>query len=276
MNAESEVQEEIVEQEEVVSEEQGLEEEEQQDETQEAAPEQEVIEVVVGDDSSPAPDWVKDLRKQHRELTRRVKEYEERERSQLAPIQHPGAKPRLEDFEYDSGRYEASLEAWYQKREQYEYVKRQHEAAQEEAQRAWQSKLNSYGQAKDRLQADDYEDAEAVVQESLSVIQQGVILSGADDPALVVYALGKNPRKAKELGSITDPVKFSFAVAKLEAKLRVSKASPPPPERSVPAGNAPTSGTVDSTLERLRAEAARTGDMTKVLRYKRSLREKRA
>ena len=96
-------------------------------------------------------------------------------------------------------------------------------------------------------------------------------------PVLVVYALGKNPKKAKELASITDPGKFAFAVAKMEAQLKVNPAKrPPAPERAITGSSAPISGTVGSTLERLRAEAEKTGDMTKVIRYRNQLREKQA
>ena len=100
------------------------------------------------------------------------------------------------------------------------------------------------------------------------------MLQGADNPALVIYALGKNPKKAKELAAITDPVKFAFAVAKLESQLKVTnRKAPPPPEKTM-RGTGPGSGAVDSTLERLREEAARTGDMTKVIRYKAEQRRK--
>jgi hypothetical protein len=107
-----------------------------------------------------------------------------------------------------------------------------------------------------------------VAQEVFSITQQGVLLQGADNPALVVYALGKNPAKAKELASITDPVKFAFAVAKLEKDLKVTnRRQAPAPERIV-TGTGRSSGAVDSTLERLREDAARTGNMTKVIAYK--------
>jgi hypothetical protein len=85
----------------------------------------------------------------------------------------------------------------------------------------------------------------------------------------VIYALGKNPKKAAELAKLTDPVKFAFAVAKLEKELKVTnRRAAPAPERVVQ-GTGRVSGAVDSTLERLREEAARTGNMTKVLQYKR-------
>jgi hypothetical protein len=90
----------------------------------------------------------------------------------------------------------------------------------------------------------------------------------------VIYALGKNPKKAKELAQIDDPVKFAFAVAKLESQLKISnRKAATRPEKQVSA-TAPIKGAVDSTLERLREEAARTGNMDKVMAYKRA--QKRA
>ena len=114
----------------------------------------------------------------------------------------------------------------------------------------------------------DYDFAEDVVQDTLSVMQQGMIVQGAENPALLVYALGKNPKKAKELASITDPVKFAFAVAKLETNLKVtSRKASAKPEKKI-SGTGRPSGSVDNTLDRLRADAEKTGDYSKVFQYK--------
>jgi len=226
-----------------------------------------------------APEWVRDLRRSHRELQRKVREYESREQTAPAQAAIPtlGAKPKLEDHDYDTDRYETALEGWYKQKDAVESAKRQQQQQAEEQQRTWQAKLDGYAKAKAELKVRDYEDAEATVQETLNVVQQGVVLQGAENPALVVYALGKNPKKAKELASISDPVKFAFAIAKLESQLKVTATrKPPPPERSAPAGNAPISGTTDNALDRLRTEAERTGDFTKVIRYKQQMREKQA
>ena len=226
-----------------------------------------------------APEWVRDLRRSHRELQRKVREYESREQAAPAQAAIPtlSAKPKLEDHDYDTDRYETALESWYKQKDAVESARRQQQQQAEEQQRTWQSKLDGYAKAKTELKVRDYEDAEATVQETLNVVQQGVVLQGAENPALVVYALGKNPKKAKELASISDPVKFAFAIAKLESQLKVTATrKPPPPERSAPAGNAPISGTTDSVLERLRVDAERTGDMTKVIAYRRQQRAKQA
>jgi hypothetical protein len=240
------------------------------------------VTVSIGDDAPPAedeeraaPEWVRDLRKQHRELQKKVREYEAKE--QAAPAARPtvGPKPKLEDHDYDTDRYETALESWYAQKATADKAEREAQRQAEEAQKAWQAKLDGYGKAKVELKVRDYDEAEHTVMETLNVTQQGVVLQGAENPALVVYALGKNPKKAKELAALTDPVKFAFAVAKLEAQLKVTpRTKPPAPERSLPAGTAPVSGGSDTTLERLREEASRTGDMTKVVAYKRQLAAK--
>lgn len=254
------------------------------DETPSEETEDEVTVTIAGEaepepEPERAPDWVRELRRQHRELQRKVREYEARE--QTAPVQaelpRVGAKPKLEDHDYDTDKYESALESWYKQRDAVEAAKREQQRQAEEQTKAWQSKLDGYAKAKADLKVRDYEDAEATVQEALNITQQGVVLQGAENPALVVYALGKNPKKAKELAAITDPVKFAFAIAKLESQLKIQpRKSAPPPERTAPTGNAPISGATDGHLDRLRAEAMRTGDMTKVVRYKAQLREKQA
>jgi hypothetical protein len=108
------------------------------------------------------------------------------------------------------------------------------------------------------------------VLEALSVTQQGIILQGAQNPAVLVYALGKNSNKAKELAGITDPVQFAFAVAKLETQLSVTKKQAPPPEKRIN-GNG-SLGTSNAQLDRLREEAARSGDFTKVIAFKKQLK----
>jgi len=222
------------------------------------------------EEHTPAPEWVKELRKTNRELQRQNRELQGR--LQAAPPETKpvviGNKPKLEDHDYDADKYEEALTSWFERKRQAEEVNARQEAEVMNQQKAWQAKLDGYGKAKAELRVKDYEDAEAVAQEVFSITQQGVLLQGADNPALVVYALGKNPAKAKELASITDPVKFAFAVAKLEKDLKVTnRRQAPAPERII-TGTGRSSGAVDSTLERLREDAARTGNMTKVIAYK--------
>ena len=241
----------------------------------EEADTEEVI-VSIGEDApppeeqTPAPEWVRELRKTNRELQRQNRELQSK--LQVQPTENKpvaiGVKPKLEDHDYDAEKYEEALTSWFERKRQADDTNAKQEAEVMNQQKAWQAKLDGYGKAKAELRVRDYEDAEAIAQEVFSITQQGVILQGAENPALVVYALGKNPKKAKELAEITDPVKFAFAVAKLEKELKVTnRRAAPAPERIV-TGTGRSSGAVDSTLERLREDAARTGNMTKVIQYK--------
>lgn len=251
----------------------------------EAESEDEVDVMVVIDGEAPdpedeeearAPEWVRDLRKQYREEKRRAKELEQKlekmEQGQAPARQPLGPKPTLEGTDYDTERYETELAAWYEKKREHDEQQALVQAEQKAVQKEWENKLESYHSSKASLKVKDYEHAEDVVQDTLSVMQQGMIVQGAENPALVVYALGKNPKKAEEISSITDPVKFAFAVAKLETNLKVTKRkAQSKPEKKI-SGTGRPSGSVDNTLERLRAEAERTGDYSKVFSYKKQKR----
>jgi len=223
------------------------------------------------DESKSAPEWVKELRKSHRELQRENRELKERVKVSDVAVKAPevAKKPTLEDVEYDPERFEVALSEWFDSKRKADAYTQELEAAQNKQQLEWLDKLSSYGEAKAKLKVKDFDDAEETIKEAMSVTQQGVILQGARNPAYVIYALGKNPTKAKELASISDPIKFAFAISDLERELKVSNRKAAPPPEKVVSGTGKISGGSDSVLERLRAEADKTGDLTKVIAYKR-------
>ncbi|MBQ5963153.1 hypothetical protein [Massilia sp. ZL223] len=228
-------------------------------------------------DGKPAPQWVKDLRKQARDLARENRELKQAHQAaqqQAAPaVPAVGEKPTLESCDFDGEVYAEKLLAWNDARRKADEATAAARAEQEAAQAAWDQKLTAYKAAGAALRVSDFADAEAAAQEVFNPTQLGIIVNGADNAAHLVYALGKNPAKAKELAAIKDPVKYAFAVAKLETQLKVTpRKVPPAPERKV-TGTAAGATSVDNTLERLEAEADRTGDRSKVIAYKRQQRK---
>ena len=184
-------------------------------------------------------------------------------------------KPSLddEDIDYDKEVYESRLKEYFQSESKHEKLEEEAKKQQVEAQEAWQSKLDNYNDKKNQLDAEDYEDAEEFVKESLSEVQQNVILQYAKDSALLVYALGKNKKKAQELAKITDPVEFVIQARELESKLKVrNKRITPSPEKTVK-GSSRAGKTSNETLESLRAKAAKTGIYTELSAYKRKLKQ---
>lgn len=240
----------------------------------------EIIVAIDGEEPPPqeeqaAPEWVRELRREHRELKKRNRELESRvsQSTETNPVVTLGAKPSLEALDYDTEKYEQSLADWYERKRLVDDQQAKARRSEEEQQRAWNAKLEGYVEAKTKLKVRDYDDAEEVAQQVFNVVQQGVMIQGAENPALVIYALGKNPKKAKELAAIDDPVKFAFAVAKLESQLKISnRKAATKPEKTFSA-TAPARGAVDSTLERLREEASKTGNMDKVMAYKRAQKQ---
>lgn len=225
----------------------------------------------------PAPQWVKDLRRKTKEGERRIKELE----SQLSQNQKPqevvlGEKPTLESVGWDSEEYETKLAEWYEQKRSHDDQERKKQAEQENATKAWQEKLSNYEVKKNAVKTKvrDFDEAEELARDVLSETQQGILIHGAKNPELIIYHLGKNPEKAKELAGIKDPIQFAFAAANIDAQIKVQTRKPQTNPERKPSGSAPLSGATDSTLNKLRAEAEKTGDYTKVVAYKKQKRQK--
>lgn len=223
--------------------------------------------------------WIKDLRRQSRENQKRLKELE-RENRQLKQSQTPavpilGDKPTLDGCDYDQAKYEEELSAWYDRKKEIETIEKKAEASREAEQKAWNDKIQNFEKAKKDLRVKDFDVAWENIESTLSIVQQGAIIQGAKDPAALMYLIGKSPERAAELASITDPVKFIFAVANLEAKLKVVSrktvpATTPESKVTAPVG---TSLSPSKKLEQLRAKAEKTGDYTEVNKFKREMRQ---
>lgn len=237
--------------------------------------------VQIGDEESPpqekeeAPQWVKELRKSHRELLRENRELKAKtatpakeEADKLPP------RPALADFEYDEDKHQAALDNWYAKKSEMDKAAARKQDELEQAKKQVESVKTAHQEKAKALKVKDYEDAEEAVIAATSEVQQGLLLNGASNSALLVYALGTNPKKLSELAAIKDPVKFVWAAAQLEKDLKVTnrKSEKPAPETTLKSsGGSVQSGS--KTLDRLRDEAAKTGDMSKVIAFKRAQRK---
>ncbi|MFI8146046.1 hypothetical protein [Acinetobacter sp. ABJ_C5_2] len=249
----------------------------------------EEFDIVVGDEKpkeqdeddfhgKPAPKWVKELRREKKESDRRIKELEAKLNEQNKPETiELGEKPKLEDFGYDEDNpeYIEALEKWVDRKFQLKEQERKKQEEQEKAQKVWQDKLNSYEAKKTAIKPKvrDFDEAEEIARDVLTQTQQGILIHAAENPELLIYHLGKNPQKAKELAGITDPIQFAFAAAKIDAQIKMTARKPSTSPERKPSGSAPLSGAVNAKLESLRAEAERTGDYTKVNDYKRKLKQ---
>ena len=242
-----------------------------------SAQEEEVV-VSIGDEEQEqveaAPEWVRELRKANRELKQENKQLKHSMQATPESAVVVGKKPEMSDpdIDYDAEAYQRKYDEWNTRKRQADDAASAIETEQGKQAESWQKTVDNYGESRESLKVPDYADAEEVTKDALSETQQNVLMHGATNPALVVYALGKNPAKAKELGAIADPIKFAFAVSKLEAQLKMTKRKPASKPESSVNGTGAISGATDSKLERLEKEAERTGDRTKVIEHNRKKR----
>lgn len=247
----------------------------QEAETEVPAQKEGPLVVQIGDEEpeaepEQAPEWVRNLRKENRELQKRLKEIEATKAQAEAPTLP--AKPKLDDFDYDTDAFEAALEKWYDTKREVDAKAEAAKREAEKAQAAWEAKVAAYNDAKAAAPFADFDDAEAFVQDTFDVTQQGLLIKVAKDAPTLVYALGKNPKKAAELAAIKDYAEFVAEAVRVEMNVKTSRKPATTPEKAVtvPTGTGVTAA--DNTLERLREEAAKTGDYSKVMQYKRMKR----
>lgn len=261
---------------------------EAEDETDEgednAAPEgsdEEELIVTIGEESPPqedekrAPEWVRNLRVKAREQERELRELrklrdgiEQQKKTQLGP------KPTLEGCDYDADEFEKQLDAWKERKAKADREEAQAREAAQKKQEYFQSKFQAYETRKSEVagKLKDFADVEETVKETFDETQLGIVLAHAKDPALLLYAIGKDEKRLAELAKISDPVEYIFAVARMETQLRTSSRKPSSAPETRVKGSAPTTGS-DKRLDQLYEKAAKTGDLSEVRAYKAKLKK---
>jgi len=224
------------------------------------------------EESRSAPNWIKELRAHTKKQSKKIFLLEEelakvKAPQSVAPIAQVSHKPKIEDFDYDTELYEGAMDAWYNEQQ---IVRQQELIRQKDTEKQQQeatSIMKRYSDNKQKLRVPDYDLAEEKIRESFNIDQQNIMLKFANDSALLIYAIGKNKAKIDELSSIKDPILFALTMSEFEKKLKVEKRRPSTsPERVIVGSGAKLSN--DMHLDALRREAAKTGDYTKVYKYK--------
>lgn len=210
----------------------------------------------------PAPEWVKKVREENRELKRQLKQQQQSE--QQTALRE---KPTLDAHDYDSDAFEQDYEAWLTE-------KQQHDAKVQAEMAKYQKYDDSYKASVDavRAKAPDYDEIEQSIVDTLPVQRQALIKMITDNPARMVYALGKSPNKLQSLSELDD-VQFAKQIVLMEANMSNVKRNPskPRPKSHSLEGAA---GGGDTQLAKLEAAADKSGDRSAVVAYKRKMRNK--
>ncbi|HFZ0148252.1 TPA: phage capsid protein [Klebsiella aerogenes] len=194
-------------------------------------------------DGQPAPQWVKDLRKNNREKDKELRELRrqlEEIQSKPAEVQQPQSdalppKPTLESCDYDEAAFEQAVTDWHEKKSRAEQQKQQQQRQQQEYQQRFQQRVEAHKQRAAKLPVKDYQEMESIVLSELKPIQQEIIIHAADEGSeLIAYALGKNPQLRQRVAAETDPIRAAFLLGQISKQVSLApkpkKAIKPEPE----------------------------------------------
>lgn len=229
----------------------------------------------------------KRLRNEIRERDRRYAESEREKaelRSQLArltpqPVLELGPKPgSLEEFNWDEEARDKAIEDWTAKKLEVEAAERAKAAEIEKQNNIWKDEQKRFRGKASELGLSNFEQAEENVTATLGAPwKMGAIIKYADSPQKLTAALNRNPTVLSKLAGIEDAGLFMKTMLNLERTMgNAGRKGPPPPEApTIQRGSAPLSAvSADKKLKELEAQADKTGDRTKLIDYKRSLKQK--
>ncbi|HCR0680666.1 phage capsid protein [Klebsiella aerogenes] len=194
-------------------------------------------------DGQPAPQWVKDLRKNNREKDKELRELRrqlEEIQSKPAEVRQPQSdalppKPTLESCDYDEAAFEQAVTDWHEKKSRAEQQKQQHERQQQEYQQRFQQRVEAHKQRAAKLPVRDYQEMEAIVLSELPPVQQEIIIHCADEGSeLIAYGLGKSQQLRQRVAAETDPIRAAFLLGQISKQVSLApkpkKAIKPEPE----------------------------------------------
>lgn len=197
-------------------------------------------------DGQPAPQWVKDLRKNNREKDKELRELKrqlEEIQSKPAEVQQPQSDvippmPKFEDFyseDEPEEAFEKAVADWHENKSRAEQSKQQQQRQQQEYQQRFQQRVEAHQQRAAKLPVKDYKEMESIVLSELKPIQQEIIIHAADEGSeLIAYALGKNPQLRQRVAAETDPIRAAFLLGQISKQVSLApkpkKAITPEPE----------------------------------------------
>lgn len=225
--------------------------------------------------AAPVPEQetsvIRELRKANREMARKLAEVQRN--NQPKPIE-VGPKPTLADCNFDEEEFEAKLDEWKDrdaqaKRAEQEAVERQQAVAKE-----WEQRAETFEASKAASKIPGIDAAEETVKSALSDSHFAILMLAPEDAPKLIAALAKSPAKLEELSKL-DLARAAMMVGELKGKVQMTTRKAPAPD--VPLrGSAAFSGGTDKQLAKLEQEAERTGDRTKLIQYRRQLRDRAA
>lgn len=193
----------------------------------------------IAEDAEPSV-VIKEMRRELKERTRRIKELEQQQATVASEIQaeEVGPRPTLEGAEYDEDRYAEELASWFEKKRQADDRVKAAEEKQQKIVQRFEQKRAAYDVEKGKLGVPDFERSEETIKSAFDATGQGVILAVAKEPAKVIYALSRSPEAMKGLVELADdPLMLAAEVVRFESRINLKPRKPSTePEKRIRGG----------------------------------------
>lgn len=232
--------------------------------------------VTFGADDVRGEDEPEGIRNLREELKRQKARVRELEGAGVAPIE-VGARPKLEDFDYDEDAHGEAVEAWIDK-------KRNADAqvtARDESIRQQQEKFNTQQRAFEdgwtALRVTGKDAARAKVEDTFDPTQQAMLIKAArgNGAGLMLY-LGTSATSLEKLKAlVNDPAEFIAEAAVMAKEVKVERRKPATTPIEPVRGGTGGAAKGDARRARLERDADTSGDYSALIKYDRDLEMKR-
>lgn len=243
--------------------------EEQEHVEQQGDPDAISIEIDEGEPEQESP-VIRSLRDRNRDMARRLKELEQNRDDKPVEV---GPEPTLDDCDWDQDRFKADWAAWNDRKRKSDERQAQQNRQAEQANERWAASHSVYRAKAAELGVPDYDEAERIVGEALPVqVGNGVIQYFGDKAPAIVLALHRRPDLLEKMVQTAkdDPLKALLDLRMMAEKVSVinKRKTPAPEAETVVRGSGSVSSVGNKTLEKLEAEADKTGDRSRLIAYR--------
>lgn len=244
------------------------------EETTQSETEEETVFVFGDEEPEPEEDStvIRTLRKKLREKDKALKEKEGLLRTYEKKPESIGPEPTFESCDMDEDRFKRELLAWKEKKDEFDAKNKAEEEKQTKAQEQWQQKVATYTEKRKAFVRPDFEEKEQVVIDALGDWRTSAIIDVCDNSDQMIYALGSNPEKLKQLAETNDAA-YMFTLGRLSKDMKTITRKPTTKPEKVITGDAPVTSGEDKKHAQLLAESEKTGILGPLLDYRRKMKE---
>ncbi|WP_380784441.1 hypothetical protein [Sphingomonas sp. R86520] len=232
--------------------------------------------VTFGADDVRGEDEPEGIRNLREELKRQKARVRELEGAGAAPVE-VGARPKLEDFDYDEDAHGEAVEAWIDKKRNADAQVTARDESIRQAQEKFNTQQRAFEDGWSALRVTGKDAARAKVEDTFDPTQQAMLIKAArgNGAGLMLY-LGTSAASLDKLKAlVNDPAEFIAEAAVMAKEVKVERRKPATTPIEPVRGGTGGAAKGDARRARLERDADTSGDYSALIKYDRDLEMKR-